>query len=260
MKPYAVHVQDKERDIQIRERFQQARGIRKGFLEKRERIFWFFYFCFHLFGCGFLFLFLFACCIVKENRKHEEPKQGAGNLQGWFGDIKETSWPRQTSEGPECWVRACGHSRSDIQIFSNWWYRRETDTGRENWYRVLKALAARGIDILDAWLKSRSAKAGAKGLGSRGTPGLWAAAVYPSVWNDFYGARRLASAPVQQVRADATEVVWIKGQLREWKGGWSNTAGQMLSFCVWRVLGSGEEEPGHRQKGNQIYRVQSQRI
>lgn len=39
MKPYAAHVQDKERDIQIRDRFQQTGGIRKGFLEKRERIF-----------------------------------------------------------------------------------------------------------------------------------------------------------------------------------------------------------------------------
>lgn len=155
----------------------------------------------------YLFLFLFACCVVDDNRKHEEPKQGAGNLQGWFDDIKETSWPRQTSEGPECWARACGHSRSDIQIFSNWWYRRETDTGRENLYRVLEGLAAPGIDVLDARLKSRRAKAGAKGLGSRGSPGLRAAAVYPSVWNDFYGVRRLASAPAQQGRADATEVV-----------------------------------------------------
>lgn len=72
--------------------------------------------------------------------------------------------------------------------------------------RVLEALAAPGIDVLDVQLKSRSAKAGAKGLGSRGTPGLRAAAVYPSVCNDFYGARRLASAPAQQGRADATEV------------------------------------------------------
>lgn len=56
-------------------------------------------------------------------------------------------------------------------------------------------------------MRSRSAKAEAKGLGSRGTPELGAAAVYPSVWSYFYGARRLASTPVQQVRTDATEVV-----------------------------------------------------
>lgn len=89
-------------------------------------------------------------CVVDDNRKHEGLKQGAGNLQGWFGDIKETSWPGQTSKGPECWARACGHSRNNIQIFNNWWYRKETDTGREKWYRVLETLAALDTDVLYA--------------------------------------------------------------------------------------------------------------
>lgn len=55
MKQYAVCVQDKEGDIQRMERLSQTTEIRKNFLEKGEKISWFF------------FRFVFICSVVVKN-------------------------------------------------------------------------------------------------------------------------------------------------------------------------------------------------
>lgn len=152
-----------------------------------------------------LFLFLFVwlwgrmCCVVDDNRKHEVPKQRVEDLQGWHGNIKETSWPGQTSKGPECQARACGHRRSDIQMFNNWWYRQGTPAVRSS--------AESQKPWLQQILTSQMQDRGPGVLRQGGGPGEQELSGLPSVWNYFYETRRLVSGLVQWVKADATRVI-----------------------------------------------------
>ena len=59
----------------------------------------------------------------------------------------------QISKGPGHSVRTCAHSRTDIQIFDNWWYRKGTDTGHEQWHRSLEVQSALETDLPQSLIK-----------------------------------------------------------------------------------------------------------
>lgn len=50
--------------------------------------------------------------------------QELGICKAGLADMKKASGVRHTSTGPQCRARARGHSRSDIQIFNSWGYRK----------------------------------------------------------------------------------------------------------------------------------------
>ena len=132
----------------------------------------FFSFCFYLFGRG-----KECAVLLMTTEKCEEPKRGVRGFKAGLVRLRRAAGLDRPQRAPNAGpghVDAAGVTPKCLTTGGTG----RAQTGHEKWCRVLEALAAADTDLLDAGSESRSARAGAKGLGGRATPELQAIAVY----------------------------------------------------------------------------------